>query len=132
MTAPLTACYAALLAILVVVLGLLVVRERVRQRVSLGDGGKTPLVAAIRVHGNAVENIPLALLLLLLLELNGAAPLALHAYGSTLLAGRLMHAWGLGQPRNVNRWRQLGMVLTWLAMLGMAASLLVRTLTAQP
>jgi uncharacterized membrane protein YecN with MAPEG domain len=132
MTAPLTACYAAVLAILVVVLGLLVVRERLRQRVSLGDGGKPPLVAAIRVHGNAVENIPLALVLLLLLELNGASPLAIHAYGGVLVAGRLMHAWGLGRPRAVNRWRQLGMVLTWLAILGMAASLLVRAFTTLP
>lgn len=132
MTAPLTAIYAALLAILLVVLGLLVVRQRLRQRVSLGDGGKPPLLAAIRVHGNAVENIPVALVLLLLLELNGGSPLALHAYGSTLLAGRVMHAWGLGRPQAVNRWRQAGMLLTWLVILGLAGSLLVRAFTTLP
>lgn len=130
MITPVTALYAALLAILLVVLGLLVVRARIRERVSIGDGGNPVMAAAMRVHANAAENIPIALLLMFLLEANGGGVTALHAYGSALVAGRVMHAWGMSQKRTVNRWRQLGIALTWLVILGLAVSLLVRTLGA--
>lgn len=130
MLAPVTAIYAALLAILLVILGGLVIRTRVRERVSLGDNGNPAMLAAMRVHANAAENIPVALLLMFLLEVNGGSVAALHAYGIALLAGRVMHAWGLSRKKTVNRWRQIGMVLTWLVILGLAVSLLVRALGA--
>ena len=59
-----SALYAALVAILAVLLGLRVVALRQRHRVGIGDGGQPPLARAIRVHGNLVETAPLALLLL--------------------------------------------------------------------
>jgi uncharacterized membrane protein YecN with MAPEG domain len=125
MITPVTALYAALLALLLVVLGGLVVRTRVRERVSVGDNGNPVMLAAMRVHANAVENIPVALLLMFLLEANGGSAAALHAFGAALLAGRVMHAWGLSQKNSVNRWRQLGMVLTWTVIIGLAISLLM-------
>lgn len=130
MTAPITALYAGLLAIFLVFLGGLVIRTRIRERVSLGDAGNPAMLAAMRTHANAAENIPVGLLLLFLLEVNGGGATALHAYGITLLAGRVLHAWGLTRQRTVNRWRQSGMVLTWLAILGLATSLLVRAASA--
>ncbi|MFP5441378.1 MAG: MAPEG family protein [Gammaproteobacteria bacterium] len=126
MAAPLTALYAALLALLLVVLGLQVVRTRIREKVSLGDGNNPAMLAAIRVHANAAETIPIALLLMLLLELNGGSAPGLHLAGITLLAGRVLHAWGLTRRRTVNRWRQLGMVLTWTVTIGLAVALLVK------
>lgn len=126
MTTPITALYAGILAILLIVLGGLVVRTRVRERVSLGDNGNKAMLAAMRIHANAVENIPMALLLLLLLEINGGSSTALHAYGIALTTGRFSHAWGMSRKNTVNRWRQGGMVLTWLTMGGLAVSLLVK------
>ena len=113
MTAPITALYAALLAIFLVVLGGLVVRMRIKERIAIGDGGNKAMLAAIRVHANAVENIPIALLLLLLLELNGGSIWWLHAFG-------------LFQKKNINYWRQLGMVITWLVTTGLAFMLLAQ------
>lgn len=129
MTAPVTALYAALLAIFLVILGGLVVRTRIKERIGLGDGNNQAMLAAIRIHANAVENIPIALLLMFLLEINGGGDFALHVYGEALIVGRLMHAFGMFQKRNVNRWRQLGMVLTWLVILGLAVTLLIRITT---
>lgn len=125
MAAPLTAFYAALLALLLVILGLQVVRTRIREKVSLGDGNNPAMLAAIRVHANAAETIPIALLLMLLLEINGGGAAGLHLAGITLLAGRVLHAWGLTRRRKVNRWRQLGMVLTWTVTIGLAVALLI-------
>lgn len=131
MLTPITALYAALLALLLVVLGLQVVRTRIREKVSLGDGNNPAMLAAMRVHANAAETIPVALLLMLLLELNGGGPIGLHLAGGVLLAGRVMHAWGLTRPRKVNRWRQLGMVLTWAVTIGLAIALLLGAAAAR-
>ena len=92
-----TGLYAALCAILVVGLALRVVMHRFRHRIGIGDGGDKSLVQLIRVHGNAIENVPLALLLLLLLELNQTAPLWLHVFGIVLVLGRIVHAFGLSR-----------------------------------
>jgi uncharacterized membrane protein YecN with MAPEG domain len=123
---PVTALYASLLAILLVVLAGYVVRTRIREKVPLGDASNKAMLRAVRVHANAVENIPIALVLMLLLELNGGNSVVLHAYGEVLFVGRVMHAWGMVQENTTNRWRQFGIVLTWLVTLGLSVSLLVR------
>ena len=48
------------------------IKLRTLYRVAYGDGGFYELQTAIRVQGNAVEYIPVALLLLLVMEQNGA------------------------------------------------------------
>src|SRR3546814_19171911 len=56
--------YVALSALLVLALAVQVVILRRGKRIGLGDGGDTRLACAIRAHANALENLPLALLLL--------------------------------------------------------------------
>jgi len=67
-----SALYAVLAALLLIKFSFDVVRLRMQYRVSYGDGGFSELQSAIRIHGNAVEYIPIALLLLLLMEMDGA------------------------------------------------------------
>ena len=52
--------------------------------------------AVLRVQANFVENVPLALLLLFLIEVQGAPPEFVHVFGAALFLCRLMHAYGLG------------------------------------
>ena len=111
-----TALYAGLLALLLIVLGLRVVRLRRRFRVGLGDGGEGVLQQAVRVHGNAVEWCVPVLLLLLVAELNRASPLLLHAAGVALLVGRLLHAAGLSRRTGASLGRVAGMLVTIAAM----------------
>lgn len=119
-----TGLYAALCAILVVVLALRVVLHRGRHRIGIGDGGDKALVKLIRVHGNAIENVPLALLLLLLLELNQTAPAWLHGFGIAIVLGRVLHAFGLSRSAGASAPRFAGTLVSWLAVLAMAALLL--------
>ncbi|MGB7619095.1 MAG: MAPEG family protein, partial [Pseudolabrys sp.] len=63
MPAPITAAYAAVLAILIVVLGINVTMHRVKLQAPLGDGGNAQMLRIIRLHGNAAEYIPLAVAL---------------------------------------------------------------------
>ncbi|HET6603872.1 MAG TPA: MAPEG family protein [Xanthomonadaceae bacterium] len=120
-----TAVYAALSAILVMILALRVVAMRRAARVGLGDGGNAALAQRIRVHGNAIENLPLALLLLLLLELTGAPVLLLHGFGALLLGARVLHAWGLSTRPGGSFGRFSGTLVTWLLVLAMAGWLIV-------
>ncbi|VDZ78389.1 membrane protein [Salmonella bongori] len=67
------------------------------------------------IHGNAVEYIPVALVLLLFMEMNGAETWMVHICGIILIAGRLMHYYGF--HHRLFRWRRAGMNATWCALL---------------
>ncbi|MGD8573855.1 MAG: MAPEG family protein, partial [Gammaproteobacteria bacterium] len=112
-TTPITALYAGLLALLILGLAARVSLGRERHRVGLGDGGHRSLERRIRTHANAVENLPLALVLMLVAELNGATALWLHGAGIGLIAGRLLHAWGLSRSSGQTFGRFVGTSLTW-------------------
>src|SRR5688572_5289215 len=90
-----TPLYAALLALMLVGLSLRVIVVRRRARVSLGDGGNPELQRAIRGQANFVEYVPLALLLLLILELSRFSIYFIHALGITLVLARLLHGYAL-------------------------------------
>lgn len=116
-----TMLYAGLCTILVVLLALRVVQWRFRHKIGLGDGGDRELLKRVRAHANAVENMPLALLLLGGMELNGFSPALVHGFGATLFLSRAAHAWGLSHSSGTSRGRFLGSLFTWLLMLAMAA-----------
>ncbi|MDP1772574.1 MAG: MAPEG family protein [Methylobacter sp.] len=113
-----TSIYASLSALIIVKLALSVIKLRRKNRVSVGDGGNEELQLAIRTHANAVEYIPITLLLLLTLELNGAPTILIHILGATLLVGRILHAIGL--PTKDFRKRVLGMQITIYLLIGLA------------
>ncbi len=122
-----TPIYAAIFALIMVGLSFYVIKMRYKHRVSLGDGGNQEMLKAIRAHGNFTEYVPIALILLVLLELNGESAVVLHGFGSAMLVGRLCHAPGLNS-RGTTIFRQLGMVLTFGVLLGLAGLTLVRML----
>lgn len=121
-----TGLYVAISLVLIVVLTFRVVLRRWKLRVGLGDGGDGELCQRIRAHGNAVEYLPMGLLALLVLEIQGATPFALHACGGTFVFARVVHAIGLSRKSGVSVGREIGMPLTWLAFLAMAWLLLSR------
>ena len=102
--------YAGALGILAVVLSMLIGPLRMRSGTSIYDGGNPQLGAAIRRHGNFSEHVPLALILLSLIELGGASPLLLHGLGGTLLVARVVHPFGL-DPGNLRNPLRLGSAL---------------------
>jgi uncharacterized membrane protein YecN with MAPEG domain len=115
-----TLLYAALCTLLMLVLAGRVIAFRFRHRIGLGDGGQPELQRRIRVHANAVEYLPLALLLLGGMELNGYPDAWIHGFGATLFASRLAHAWGLSRHGGTSFGRFAGTTLTLLLMAAMA------------
>ncbi len=123
MSAPITALYAAAAGLLLLWLSWLVVRARWRYGTSLGTGTEPAMARMVRVHGNFVEYVPLALLLLLLAELNGLPAPFLHVAGAVLLASRMLHAWGLASASGRSFGRFYGTAGTWLVILALSLAL---------
>ena len=125
MHAPITALYAGLLGILMLILAFRVVAVRRVTAIGLGDGGDALLLSRIRIHGNAAEYVPLALILMLILELNGGSARWLHVLGIALLVGRVAHVQGLSQSTGTSAGRFVGNVLTWSVIMAAAIANIV-------
>ncbi|KEY57947.1 MAPEG family protein [Serratia sp. DD3] len=110
-----SALYVVLGALLLLKLSFDVVRLRMQYQVAFGDGGFYELQTAIRVHGNAVEYIPIAMIMLLIMEMNGAQVWMVHLCGLLLMIGRLVHYYGL-HHRDVS-WRRSGMAATYVSLI---------------
>ena len=113
--------YAGVLAILIIFLGYRVTTFRRAEKKSTEQSDcSVGMRCAIRAHANALENIPLALVLLFMLELQFLNPILVNALGVMLVLGRVLHAWGLSRFDGPSFGRFYGMILTWLSMLAMA------------
>lgn len=123
-----TPIYAALLAFLYIWLSFKVISQRRSDRISYGDGGNTNMLKVMRTHSNFVEYAPFALLLIAMVELQGAGGLLLNLLGLCLLTGRVLHAYGFGRSPQIVILRQIGMVLTFAAILVAAIANLVMAL----
>ncbi len=118
------ALWSGLLILLLLTLSGLTVRRRRRHLVAFGDGGNEDLTSASRAFGNAAEYIPAGLVALTLLALTGANPLMIHVIGGTLMVGRIVHAIGLIFQKGPSLGRVAGMILTYLALIVAAVSLI--------
>jgi uncharacterized membrane protein YecN with MAPEG domain len=123
MTLPVTALYAALLTLGVVVLANIISAKRGRAGISILHGDDLNLALWVRRHGNLVENAPLALILMGLAEANGLDALWLHVMGIVLLLARTSHVAGLSVDRPTAPLRIIGGVGTQLVMLSVAGYL---------
>ena len=112
-----TGLYAALLALFQIFLTLRVVRLRWSRRVALGDGEDKELTREIRAHGNFVETVPMALLLILIAEFSGAPSSCVHALGAILLVSRASHFIGITTGNSAGKCRMYGMIGTLLVLL---------------
>lgn len=113
-----TLFYTGLLTLLVVFLSARVIVLRNKYKVAIGDGGNTDLQLAIRAQGNALEYLPLALLLIFMIEAAGLSTLIIQFLCLVLLIGRLVHAYAI--PAKNLRLRVAGMMLTFLVLLAAA------------
>ena len=111
-----TAFYAALLGLFFVFLSFRVIGWRRLKSVELGHGEDSELLRRMRVHANFAEYVPFTLLLMAIAESMTAPRPLIHVAGLILIAGRLMHAYGLSQTPHILRLRVGGMILTFTAL----------------
>jgi len=121
-----TALYAAILAALMIWLSIQVIKQRRKAQVKYADGGVGALTIARSAQGNAVDYIPITLVLMAMVEYNGASPWMIHACGIVFVLGRVLHAKGILADRL--KGRISGMKMTFLVM----AVLIVLNITYLP
>lgn len=112
-----TTLYAGILGIIYIILAAFVIQGRIQNKISLSDGNNNALLGRIRAHANFGEYVPLALILMILSEFEGASVLFLHILGSALIISRVLHALGLYNKVPFFIGRSLGMVITLLVIL---------------
>jgi uncharacterized membrane protein YecN with MAPEG domain len=124
---PVTLATASILGIFYLVLSAAVSGERNRSKTGLGTGPEPnvalgaehkapPLFVAVRRHGNFAEYVPLSLILIMLLELNGVPRPWLLGLAGALVLARLMQAAGMGMAAP-NLPRAGGSTIQWLMIL---------------
>jgi uncharacterized membrane protein YecN with MAPEG domain len=112
-----TSIYAALLGLILLYLAGAVGRTRSRVQVSIGPSDREELKIADRRHMNFVETVPFALLLIALVEANGAAKGLVHALGAALVIARVVHPFGISTTRMNHPARGIGAGATFLVIL---------------
>ena len=125
-TVHIVPAYAGALALLFICLSILVVKQRRFHRVPIGDGHKPSLKRAIAVHNNFAQYVPMALLLLLMMELSLAPSYLVHALCVVLVIARCAHAYGVSQDPEPFKYRKYGMISTF-GVLALAAFYLIYT-----
>jgi hypothetical protein len=120
MSFAITALYAGISGVFAVLLANHVLYVRLRT----ASQPKWRPDAVLRVQANFVENVPLALILLLLLELNGTPPEILHGFGISLVILRVLHAWGLSRNEGANYPRLIGAQGTFMLLSVMGVALI--------
>lgn len=116
--------YIGLFGLLMLILKLNVGRTRSSQKVIFGDGANEVVQRAIRVQGNAVEDVPFVLLGLVGLALLAAPVMLIHGLGTAFLLGRVLHAIGLGGSSGGSFGRMWGTILSVLVQLVTAGACL--------
>ena len=128
MSLTVSTIYAAILGLMFVPFTAYVGIYRVQNKILLLDGGDQELARRIRAQANFIETVPLAVILLILMEFNGASATWIHSLGITLVVARFMHYVTIAtNPANTAP-RGLGMVGTFAVYLVAAVWLLMAVL----
>jgi hypothetical protein len=114
---PITLSAAAIAALINFWLGMRIGQVRMRDKVSVGDGGNDQLLRRMRAQANFVEFTPFVLILIAAIELATGTSMWLWAVMTIYMLGRVAH--GLGME-NDSVLRRIGVMATMLIMVGLA------------
>jgi len=90
-----TPIYIAALGLLFIPFTLRVGLYRVKTKINIGTGDDPEMVRRMRGQANFIETVPMALFLLISMEVLGASDTWLHVLGLALVLGRIAHYIGL-------------------------------------
>ncbi len=116
--------YIGLNALILIWIASATAKLRGKYKISIGDGGNKHMLRIMRGHANAIENMGIVLLMLLVMAALGTPALVLHGFGIAFTFGRLIHAWHFIQE-DAPRWQRFyGTILTLITMLALAAGVI--------
>jgi len=122
---PISLTMAGVAALINIWLGIRIGEIRRAEKISVGDGGNPQLIARMRAQANFIENVPLVLILIVLIEMAvggvidgvNTSPWWLWVVASLFMLGRIAHAFGMDGA--FKQGRMIGTALAALALLGL-------------
>lgn len=111
-----TPVYVAALGLIFIVLTMRAGLYRVKTKIFIGVGDDSEMLRRVRGQANFTETVPIAMSLLVIMELLGASDIWLHFLGGALLVGRIAHYLGLTLLAPVS-FRAVGMTVTLVTIL---------------
>ena len=121
-----TAFYASLSGLWVLWLSINVIKSRRKHQVRYGDGDVLELQIARSAHSNALEYIPITLILMFFLESTGVSVWFIHITGIALLVSRYLH--GMSMLRDKLKGRVRGMQITFANLLALSVLNLINVI----
>ncbi|MDP3551713.1 MAG: MAPEG family protein [Novosphingobium sp.] len=116
---PITLCAAAAAAAINIWLSIRIGMLRTSKKISIGDGGDMDLIARMRAQANFIENTPIMLVLIAVIELARTGNIYLMGVAGAFMLGRVAHGVGMdGGP--LMPLRGVGTLVTMLSQLGLA------------
>jgi uncharacterized membrane protein YecN with MAPEG domain len=109
-----TLLYVSLLGLLQVTLAYKVGSSRLKTNTLLGDGNQSEVLQKVRAHGNLTEYVPIFLILLALIEMQGVALWKIH------VLARIAHSYGMYISTESTPPRLIGILVTWFSIAGMS------------
>lgn len=89
---------------------------RAKYKIAIGDGGNPHMTRILRGHANAMENVPMAIILMLVMAALNAPIFVLHGFGIALTLGRACHAMHFIKEDAPGWQRALGASLSMLVL----------------
>jgi len=91
---------------------------RTAKKISMGDGGDEELIRRMRAQANFIENTPIVLVLIAVIELSRAGNHWLMGVAALYTLGRIAH--GVGMDGGAfGKGRMVGTLITMLTLLGL-------------
>ncbi len=118
-----TPIFAGILGIIYFALSINVIKTRRKAGIAIGTKDNEEFLRPVRAHANFAEYVPIALVLILLAEMQGVDKVYICLLGAMLVVGRLLHLYGIlkaeltGINKQSIRYRVSGMMLTFFAIL---------------
>ena len=125
---PVSLVTAAIFGLMLVGLAIYVVRGRFKHRAVHGDKGNEDMLIRMRTHANFIEYVPIALILLALLESSNADKTVLALGAGAFFIFRVSHVVGMQQEYPA-RFRRIGAAGTFTMLI--AASIWALVIAAR-
>jgi len=90
-----TPIFIAILGLLFLPFTMRIALYRIKSKISIGTGDDPEMLRRMRGQANFVETVPIALILLIVMEITGASDMWLQSLGLTLVIARIFHYIGI-------------------------------------
>ena len=122
MSMPITLMYASFLALFATVLSFRAGSFRGKSGISVlyGEPQNMELAERARVHQNFLEYVPMIVIVMGAVEINGGSDMVLYVAGDVLILARIAHAVGLKHDNMAHKGRLIGALGTMLVTVGLA------------